>query len=98
MKIIKIRRLWRGIASVRSTIVDDCYKNNRSIQLVLKDETMTLSPREINEKGFQTSPGKTFESQYGTESYRLIDFKWKPDEKKKKIPQNKGQEPTLDFG
>ncbi len=77
-KTIPIRRLFNGLASVRDYVIEKCYKEGKDIVFVLNNEKMTIPNKELKSKSFQLSD-KTFTSRYGSEPYRLIDYKFEAD-------------------
>lgn len=74
------------MASLRDYEVQECLKNNHSIQLYTfrngVEETMTLEPKQLH-KGIATTHSRHV-SRYGTKSYKLVDFKWKKDNEEAK--------------
>ena len=79
MKIIKIKRLWNNLASLRDYVVMDAIKKNQTIQVELNGKTMTLTPDKLAKQSFQ-AVGDKFESKFSAKKYTLIDFAWKADE------------------
>ena len=77
-KTIPIRRLFNGLASVRDYVLKKCYQEGKDIILTYKNEKMTVLHKELKSKSFQLSD-KTFTSRYGSEPYRLIDYKFEAD-------------------
>ena len=80
IKVIKIKRLWSGLASVRDYVVEDAIKKDITIRLELGSKSMTLTPENLKNDAFQ-AVGQGFQSKYSNLKYKLIDFPWKPDEK-----------------
>ena len=78
-KKVKIKRLYKGFASVRSYIVQDCIDNKKSLQLICGTETMTI-PHENLSKFLQLNK-QSFESIYSNIHYKLYDYFFKPDRK-----------------
>ena len=79
-KIIPIRRLFNGLASVRDYVIKRCYKEGKDIIFVLDNEKMTIPNKELESRSFQLSE-KKFISKFNGKPYTLIDFKFKPDKK-----------------
>ena len=80
--VIKLRRLWHNLASLRDYNVQRWINKNITITLECdvdgRKQTMTLTP-ELLEKGFQAHHA-TQKSRYSTREYQLIDYRWKEDE------------------
>ena len=79
--VIKLRRLWHNLASLRDYNVRDWVERQQTIKLECdvngRKQTMTLTP-ELLEKGFQAHHA-TQKSRYSTREYQLIDYRWKED-------------------
>jgi hypothetical protein len=76
---IKIKRLWNGLASVRDSVLNSCYKQGKDLVLVCDGQQMTIPNNKLLDKSFQIS-SKSFTSRYpNSPSYSLIDFKFTPD-------------------
>jgi len=78
MKTKKIKRLFRGLASLRD------YEREKFIQQggVILDTTegkMTITPEQLQDNMFQISPRK-FQSRYGTMAYSMWDIRFKADD------------------
>lgn len=76
-KKYRIGKLYYGNAEVRDYVVDELIKQNRSIQIILHDEVMTLSPQSLKDKVVRKSevqPSKF------SKDYRLYAYKWNPDQ------------------
>ena len=93
MRTIKIKRIWNGIVSLRSDVVESLLRKEESARLELdaKGQYMILSLDDLEHKRFQVNK-KPFLSKLGTGIYYLIDYKWVPVEKEKKeVEQDKAQ-------
>lgn len=80
MKIIRIKRVWNNIASIRDYLIKRAIQNNEEIivELVGTKEHMLLTPEVMKDKSFQISTRK-FKSRFDGNEYELIDFVWKPE-------------------
>ena len=79
MKKTKIKRLYKGFASIRSYIVQKCINNKESLQIILGKEKMTISWGDLHK--FAQLSKQTFGSIYSNITYSLCDYLWRPDEK-----------------
>ena len=75
---IRIRRLWNGLASVKSYQLDEAKKKKEKICLLHGKDTMTCDP----ERFFQAN-SKIYRSKFGGKDYSLWDTKFIKDEEKK---------------
>lgn len=73
---IVLKRLYGNKASVRDYVWKDCIKKGYGIEFICMGATMKIPPHKllIGEQG-----GETFKSKFGSEAYKLIDFKWEGD-------------------
>lgn len=78
MKQIEIKKLWKGCASIRDYIVNECIQNGEELEIKFKKERMTLTPSVLI-KG--TTDGNAHQSQFNDKTYILIDFTWIPDKR-----------------
>lgn len=80
MKIIKIKRVWNNIASIRDYMIKRAIQDNESItvELVGTKEHMLLTPEIMKSKSFQISTRK-FKSKFDGNEYELVDFSWRPE-------------------
>lgn len=73
----EINRLWHGLASVRSNIVNVAIKEREDLLIVLKDRSgAMLVPYDELRNGKENA--KLFFSKYDNQPYRLVDYEWKP--------------------
>lgn len=80
-KIIRLKRLWNNIASVRDYIVKDAIDGKYNLQVTVKDQKgyMILTPENLEKRMFQTLPTK-IKSKYKDTVYSLYDFSWAPND------------------
>lgn len=76
MKRIEIKKVWDNHISLRSTIVQEAIQRGETIEVVLGDTKMLLSPRKL--KTGRQLTNTVFRSMWGDELYHLVDFPWKP--------------------
>jgi hypothetical protein len=77
MKQIIVSKLYKGkYVSVGDWHVRDAIKRNQNLKINFKGEYMVLSPAQLP-KGILNPT--VFFSAFNSQSYRLIDFVWKPD-------------------
>jgi len=76
-KVITLKRLYNGIASLRDYTVDKALRNNESIKVRCNGQEMCLSPSDLR-KGERGS--EKIVSKFDGTSYYLVDFKWKVNE------------------
>jgi len=76
-KIIKVKKLYNGCASIRDYVVQKCIDENKEIQVHYKNFMMSLTIGDLK-NSFQFHK-KKFESKYSELKYQLIDFKFRPD-------------------
>ena len=79
MKIIRIKRLWNSIASIRDYTLDDLIKRGETLRIECEDEYIELTANQLKEKMFQISK-KKFKSRFG-QDYTLYDIPWKDAQK-----------------
>lgn len=79
MKTYKVKKLFRGYASVRDYIVEECIAKKESLLIKFNNEQMIVS-LETLERRFRFH-SNDFQSQFGNTTYKLYDFKFIPDEK-----------------
>ena len=79
IKIVKIKRLWNKLASVRDYQVENCIESQDILRIHLEEtgEYMDLPPEELKEKMFQVVP-KKLRSRFTGKEYSLVDFAWRP--------------------
>lgn len=75
-KRYEIKKLYLENAEVKDYVVKDLIERNKPIQIILYDETMTLSPEELKTKLVKVS--KTQSSKFN-KGYKLYAYKWNPD-------------------
>ena len=59
--------------------VRTCIKDKKPLIIQVGKETMTLLPNEIKAKQHHLTDEK-FKSKFGGQDYKLISFRWKPDQ------------------
>ncbi len=77
MKRVKVKKLYKGFASVRDYIIKDCLKKETGIIIEYGNKYMTV-PYEKLKSALQLHR-KKFESKFSDRKYELIDFKFYPD-------------------
>lgn len=80
MKLIKIKKLYKGSIDIQSTILNDCFTKNESIKITINDQPgyMLLKPEEFKSKHTGISK-KEYKSKFrDNKTYRLVSFKWEP--------------------
>jgi len=75
MKVVKLKRLYNNIASLRSYVVDNAIKYNEPITVECNGAKMVLTPEQLK-KGDRGT--KVFHSKFNNVRYKLVDYKWCP--------------------
>ena len=75
MKIIKLKRLYNGLASLRSYVVDNAIKYNEPVTIECNGAKMTLTPEQLA-KGSRNT--EVIHSKFNNVRYTLVDYKWTP--------------------
>ena len=75
---IKVKRLWNGLASVKSYQLDEARKKKEKIYLIHGKDIMICDP----DRFFQAN-SKIYRSKFGGKDYSLWDTKFIKDEEKK---------------
>ena len=72
-----VKKLYRGHVSVRDYIVKECMEKQENLIISYKGQTMTIlfDKLQTGKKLTQSS----FNSQFNTQNYELIDFPFKAD-------------------
>jgi|TARA_R100000388_G_scaffold94418_1_gene81561 hypothetical protein len=78
MKIFRVKKLWHGRISLRDYVVEKQIKNNEPIKVLLNDEEMILSVRELEKRDSITK----VQSKYNGLTYKLYDYVWSPKDKR----------------
>jgi hypothetical protein len=78
-KKVKIKRLYKGFASVRSYVVQKCIDEKESIQIICGEDKMTISWEDLHK--FRQLNKRLFESMYANMRYTLCDYYFKADKK-----------------
>lgn len=78
-----VKKLFNGFASVRDYIVKKSVDKDEDMVVTFEGKQMTI-PLETLKNPFQIHKTK-MRSKYKNETYELLDFRWKPDEKSVKI-------------
>jgi len=81
MKKYVVKKLYKGYASIRDYIVQECLKNEDGLVIEYEGKIMTIYNSQL--KTFQLHTRK-FISKFNNETYELVDFKFLPDEENKK--------------
>ena len=74
---VKLKKLYKGLAEVRDYDVKDCINKNESMIIVYDEDSMELSPEELEND--VKSISKEFPSKVGGKSYKLYGYEWNPD-------------------
>lgn len=77
MKKYRIKKLFNNKASIRSNVVKECVHKEEPICVEYDRKSMVLTPQQLRN---YTTDGKTYTSRWGSESYKLLDYDWKPTE------------------
>lgn len=73
-KVITLKRLYEGVASLRDYTVDKALRTNEGIKVRCNGQEMYLSPKDLvkGERGTER-----FISKFDNRKYHLVDFEWK---------------------
>lgn len=74
-----IKKLYKNLAEVRDYDVQHAIDKNESFKIRYEGDVMTLSPEDLQKKAISKSR-ITFKSKMGGKDYKLISYKWEPDE------------------
>jgi hypothetical protein len=77
MKKVKVKKLYKGFASIRSYIIQKCIDEKKPIQITYGKETMTITFENLHK--FCQLNKQTFDSVYSNIKYNLFDYYFKPD-------------------
>jgi|TARA_R100000501_G_C2563935_1_gene73466 hypothetical protein len=78
-----VDRIWNGLATVRSTNVEDAYDTGKGLILKLKgtNQKMTLQHAQLAPELRWGTNKKEWRSKFKPyRKYKLLDYKWIPDE------------------
>jgi hypothetical protein len=80
MKNYEVKRLYKGYASIRSYIIDDCIRDKGVLQISYNGKIMTIDfSKPVELKVLQLHKRK-FASKYnGNQEYELYDVKFRED-------------------
>lgn len=72
MKYIKVKnnRLWNGLISVRSYIVDKAIAQGKGLEVTCNGVTQRIDDPKTGQWG------QGFTSKFDGKKYRLVDYKW----------------------
>lgn len=73
----QIKKIYKGLASVRDYEVEKCIKNNESMTIIYDGDAMTLSPEQL--KTERVGVSSVLKSQYGND-YVLFNYRWEPED------------------
>lgn len=80
MKTIKVTKTYRGCIELRDYDVESAIRTGSPIKVVLNDESMILSPDEL--EGSVVMKSKPMKSKMsGGKDYRLYGYAWTPNSK-----------------
>lgn len=74
MKVVTLKRLYNGIASLRDYTIEKALRNNDGITVRCNGQEMYLSPEDLK-RGERGS--EKIISKFDGTSYYLVDFKWR---------------------
>ena len=77
MKKYDVKKLWNGRVSLRDYIVEEQIRKKKSIIVRYQDDTMILSPLQLEKRDSMTECTSKFNGQ----KYKLYDYVWKPADK-----------------
>ncbi len=77
MKKYDVKKLWNGRVSLRDYIVEEQIRKKKSIIVRYQDDTMILSPLQLEKRDSMTECISKFNGQ----KYKLYDYVWKPVDK-----------------
>ncbi len=77
MKKYDVKKLWNGRVSLRDYIVEEQIRKKKSIIVRYQDDTMILSPLQLEKRDSMTECISKFNGQ----KYKLYDYVWKPADK-----------------
>jgi len=77
MMTVKIRKLFKGMASIRDYFVRKCIARNLTLRIIYEDSHMDLPPETLR-RGLQLTE-RSFKSKFNNRKYQLLDFCWKPE-------------------
>lgn len=72
-----VKKLYKGHVSIRDYIIEKCKTKNEDLVIKYRKWVMTIAKDKLN-KG-KTLTRKNFDSKYNFNNYKVIDFKFKPD-------------------
>lgn len=79
VKTYRVRKLFNGYATVRSNVVELCKRQNRYLLIEYLDQSMLLSPKDLEAKKHQFNPNKIISKFNGV--YYLYDYEFTPNKK-----------------
>jgi len=79
-----INRLWHGKSSVRDYIVKEAQHKGEDLLIELKETGEQMLIKHPNTYRGKWNP-KEIKSIHDTKPYHLVDFKWKPNFRQKKL-------------
>ncbi len=78
-----VSKLWKGMyISLRDYEIQQAIDKNYTIEAIHKSQVMMLTPSRL--KDIDLTVGTPQKSMYNKKSYRLIDVRWKPDDRSDK--------------
>ena len=80
---VKIKKLFHGLASVRSYLVKEAYYKGEDLVIDFDGDTMTIPYKDI--PFVASTNGLTFKSIHDDREYTLWDFRWKPSSIQEKL-------------
>lgn len=80
MKEVTIKRIYRGLASVRDYLVQEAIDNTEDLVIWCDNKHMSIPYLFLTKK--LKVDNNVHRSKFGSKTYRLIDFRWTPLEDK----------------
>lgn len=78
MRHVKLNRLYGGDVSLRDYTVDGAIEKGESVEVSCHGQTMYLTLDDLK-RGVRGT--EEYQSKFNGKTYRLVDFKWKPNQK-----------------
>jgi carbonic anhydrase len=82
MKKVKVQKIYKGYAAVRSYVIEECILNKEKLVITYNKQKMTILVEQLTKHAQLSS--QIFHSQFDGKSYKLYDYYFVPDKKKGK--------------
>ena len=77
---VKIKRLFQGLASIRTTTIDICIKKGADLKIIHKDQPMIVSLEKLKAPDKFQIHKRIFKSKFNPDqTYELYDFPFRPE-------------------